>query len=92
MARPYFSVGSNITWKQYHTKRDVLSVVRTGAVWADAPAFPGGGSYVWVIPDAGYEHEKPAIAVRVHRGGDKRGAAEVFEDSVAYHESLKVFT
>lgn len=86
--RPRFAIGSNITWKQFRSKSDAVAVVRSGAVWADAPSFEGGGSYVWVIPDHRYPCEKSAIAVRVYRAGTRQGEAEIYEDSAAYRESL----
>lgn len=87
--RPRFAVGSDIAWKQYAAKGDTAHVIRTGAIWSDAPSFEGGGAYVWVVPNEPRLNEKSAIAVRVHRGGARRGDAEVFEDSTAYRESLR---
>ena len=94
MSRPYFSTGSDIRWKQYRSKGETLAVVRTGAIWSDAPRFDGeAGAYVWVIPDERYPGENSAIAVRVFRGGKRRGEAEVFEDSSAYKDySLRAVT
>lgn len=93
MSRPYFAVGSNITWKQYTCKTSTVAVVRSGMVWADAPAFEGGGAHVWVIPTDRYPGEQSAIAVRVHRGGRRKGDAEIYEDAPSYSAySLKGVT
>ncbi len=98
MTRRYFSDGSRITWVQYKSKDDArntilgkLGEVRTGIVWAQAPKFDGvAGAHVWVIPDDRRPNENSAIAVRVHMSGDRRGEAEVFEDSGSYRgHSLK---
>lgn len=93
MTRRYFSDGSSITWIQYRSKNDKsqramkLGEVRSGSVWAQAPAFEGdAGAHVWVIPSTRKLNEKSAIAVRVHMSGDRRGEAEVFEDSTSYRE------
>lgn len=87
----YFTVGSSIKWKQYRAKGDALAVIRSGAVWADAPAFNGcGGAHVWVIPDERLPGENSAIAIRIYRSGARRGEAEIYEDSPAYQDySLK---
>lgn len=92
--RNYFTVGADITWKQYRAKGESVAVIRTGAIWADAPAFPGsGGAHVWVVPNEKYKGEKSAIAVRVYRSGARRGEAEIYEDTPAYREySLKEVT
>ena len=105
MARGYFAVGTEITWKQYPTKRDAdrargrnifyeKALTRTGRVWADCPHFDGcTGAHVWVIPDDKLPGENSAIAVRVTRGGPYQGSAEVCEDAAYYHEySLKLVT
>lgn len=85
--RDYFSVGANITWKQYAAKGVAIGVVRTGVIWSDAPKFDGcPGAHVWVIPDEKHRGENNAIAVRVFRVGAQRGTAEVYEDSIAYRD------
>lgn len=87
----YFTVGADITWKQFRAKGESVSVIRSGAIWSDAPMFPGSaGAHVWVIPDEKYPGEKSAIAVRVYRSGARRGEAEIYEDSPPYRDySLK---